>query len=223
MAWYDFPIDVPYGNANFDVALGGSHDLDVKTPLGTTITAPASGTISSIDTSSPWGQEVGVKFDNPYKGVPYYAILHMGSVRRGLAVGQHVDAGTAIGLSGGANSAAQNQGSGLFIDSPEQSSGPQTGLALMRGPTYGKGAGWNPIDPSLDPTGIISTLRGGKAVPGDTLSGPGATPSPGSSSLPDWAQGIISWLQIQGEKVAVFIVSIILIILGVVILLKPAT
>ncbi len=156
--WFMSPICVPFDNTNYDTQYGGSHDMDVQTPLGTPITSIVSGTVSSL-TQPTWGWQIGIQLDQAINNAPYFAYLHLGAVKPGLAVGQHVALGELIAYSGGANSTAQ-LGSNTntpfgpqFIDAPAQSSQPQTGMALMRGPEYGVGAGWTTLpDPALDPT-----------------------------------------------------------------------
>src|ERR1035438_6693749 len=62
--WYQSPINVPFDNTNYDTGFGGSHDMDVQTPLGTPVTAIVNGTVSSVDNPT-WGWEIGVKLDTP--------------------------------------------------------------------------------------------------------------------------------------------------------------
>ena len=149
--------------------LGGAHDLDVGCPPNTAVTALLAGTISSI-TSPSWGLQLGIKLDTPYKGIPYMACLHLAAVLPGLAIGGHIARGSIIGWSGGCNEASQYGGTfnitgHNFLNTIEQSSQPQCGIALMRGPEYGVGAGWsiNP-DPALDPTALIMEARKGGAT-----------------------------------------------------------
>lgn len=164
MNWFDYPICVPFNNLNYDVQYGGSHDLDVATPPNTTITTLLPGTIASI-TSPTWGIQVGIHLDSPYHNIPYMAYLHLSAVRPGLSIGEHVNAGDTLGWSGGCTNASQYAGTSNptghnFLDTPDQSSQPQTGIALMYGPEYGVGAGWTPQpDPALDPTQILTTTR----------------------------------------------------------------
>lgn len=164
--YYQYPISVPFGNTNFDVLYGGAHDLDVAAPPNTPVTALLSGTVSSL--SAPeWGKQVGIQLDDPYFGVPYMAYLHLSAIAANLAVGQHISIGDTLGWSGGCNTPAQYNGTSNptgqnFLNSPDQSSQPQCGIALMRGPEYGVGAGWikfPPIDWSLDPTPILHRTR----------------------------------------------------------------
>jgi hypothetical protein len=90
--------------------------------------------------------------------------LHLSAVRPGLSVGEHSHAGDTIGWSGGCTQASQYTGTSNptghnFLDTPDQSSQPQTGIALMYGPEYGVGAGWTPKpDPALDPTSLLHVL-----------------------------------------------------------------
>lgn len=164
--WYMYDICVPFNNPNFDVVFGGSHDMDVQTPLGTPIYSIVSGTI--VDLSAPaWGKQIGIRLDQPINNAPYWAYLHLGSTNPALRIGGHVGLGDLIAYSGGANSLAM-VGTHLntpfgpqFINNPIQSSQPQTGMALMRGPQYGVGAGWTPKpDPALDPTPYLNQIRG---------------------------------------------------------------
>jgi hypothetical protein len=160
--WFMNAICVPFNNPEYDVQYGGAHDMDVKTEPGTPITSLVTGTVASI-THPIWGWQIGVKLDQPIRGIPYFAYLHLGAVNPALRVGDRVEAGDLIAYSGGANSPEQLNGQTntpfgpQFINAPSQSSQPQTGFALMRGPEYGVGAGWTKRpDPALDPT---PTLR----------------------------------------------------------------
>lgn len=165
MNWYEYPVCVPYGNPNYDAQLGGSHDMDVRTPLGTVVTALLSGTITDLSRPS-WGEQICLKLDTPFNGVEYMAYLHIGYTEPSLKVGDHVDAGQVIGLSGGSTYPYLYEGKyQLFVNSPEMSSQPQTGIALMRGPVYGTGDGWNSISPDLNPQPIIDAVIKGVQAP----------------------------------------------------------
>jgi hypothetical protein len=163
MNWYEYPICVPFNDPNYDVQYGGSHDLDVATPPNTPITALLPGTISNVGTPVG-GMQVGVKLDTAYHGIPYMNYLHLSAVRPGLSVGEHINAWDIIGWSGGCTEASQYAGTSNptghnFLNTPDQSSRPQTGIALMYGPEYGVGAGWTPKpDPALDPTSLLHVL-----------------------------------------------------------------
>ncbi len=165
--WFMYDIVVPFGDPNFDSALGGSHDLDIGAPANYPVTALLPGTIASI-TEPDWGKQVGVQLDSPYNGVPYFGFLHLSAVNPALTVGQHVSPGDLIGWVGGANDASQYAGTSNptgqnFLDTSFQSSRIQVGVALMRGSEYG-GAGFErfpPVDQALDPTQIILDARQG--------------------------------------------------------------
>jgi lysozyme len=170
--WFDYPICVPFGDTHYDTALWAPHDMDVQASPNTPITALLPGTV--VDVSSPsWGMQVGVKLDKPYNGIPYMAYLHLAAVKPGL-LGTHVNTHDIIGWSGGATHADQYNGTSNptgrnFLNDPSMSSQPQAGIALMRGPIYGSGAGWStfpPIDRSLDPTQLILDARKGASMAG---------------------------------------------------------
>ncbi len=154
--WFEYPVCVPFGNPNYDVALGGSHDMDVQCPPNTPITNIVNGTICDISSPS-WGMQVGIQFDTPVNGNPYMAYLHLSAVNPSLSVGSHVGWGDLIGWSGGCTSASQYDGTSNptgsnFLDDPSMSSQPQCGIAMMEGPVYGSGAGWVvwPTNPNVD-------------------------------------------------------------------------
>ena len=177
--WYKYPINIPYGNKNYDVQLGGSHDLCVETPLSTPITLLRAGIVTDVSTPS-WGHQVCLKLDNPVTGedgrqVHYMAYIHLGTVAHDVKVGTHLDGGHLIGYSGGANRGSFDTPLGPgFINSEFMSSGPQTGVALMNGPIYGTGAGWDPLDKLLDPTEVV---KAGPVLPAPVTEETNETPS----------------------------------------------
>lgn len=165
--WYDYDIVVPFGNPNFDVGLGGSHDLDVKPPPNAPVTSIVEGVVSGI--ASPlWGMTVGIQLKTPINGVPYFHYLHLSAVNPALQPGSTVKIGDLIGWVGGGNSEADYLGTtnptgNNFLNDSFNSSQIQVGIALMRGPNYG-GPGWQnfpPIDMSLDPTPTLLAARKG--------------------------------------------------------------
>lgn len=197
--WYQEPITVPYGNPNYDKAMGGSHDMDFGVPVDTPITAIQPGTI--VDVSAPaWGKQVGIKLDKPIGNVPYYAFLHLDAVDPSISLGRHVNSGDLIGWSGGANSQAQigmrsNPTGTHFLNPAEQSSQPQIGLALMYGPKYGSGAGWisDPEHhPELNPTQLLTGARTTTTAPGQGANAGNTPQTPGPAvqqqQLPSFAQ-----------------------------------
>lgn len=160
MYWFEYPVTVPFGQG--DPGYGGAHDADVGTPPNTPVVAILAGKIVSV-TSPSWGKQVGIQLDKPYNGIPYMAFLHLAATN--VSVGQHVTPGQIIGWSGGASAQAQYTGTSNptgsnFLDDQSQSSQPQTGFALMRGPEYGVGVGWTTLpDPALNPMGLLYKAR----------------------------------------------------------------
>lgn len=160
MQWFEYPVCVPFGNPNYDAALGGSHDMDVRTPPNTMITALADGVITDISAPA-WGKQVCLKVSG--YNAPYMAYLHLSAVHPSRHVGEAITTNTVIGWSGGCTSESQYTGTQNptgenFLNTSEMSSQPQTGIALMYGPVYGSGAGWvnfPPIDFRLDPMPLI--------------------------------------------------------------------
>ena len=160
MNWYDYPVCVPFGNANYDAKLGGSHDMDVSTPPNTPIIALVPGVVSDIS-APPWGKQVCVKVEG--FAAPYMAYLHLAAVNPLLKVGEPINAGDLIGWSGGCTLPGQYNGTSNptysnFLNTSDMSSRSQTGIALMRGPAYGSGLGWTqfpPIDLLLDPMPLL--------------------------------------------------------------------
>jgi hypothetical protein len=138
--------------------------MDVGTPPNTPITAILAGMVSSL-TFPSWGIQLGIALNTPYNGAPFMAFLHLAATRPGLVVGSRINPGDLIAWSGGCTDARQYDGSSNptghnFLNSPEQSSQPQTGIALMRGPEYGVGAGWTTKpDPRLNPTSLLGIAR----------------------------------------------------------------
>jgi hypothetical protein len=159
--WYDYPIGVPFGNPNYDVGLGGSHDITFQTPPNIPVTLLADGTISDI--SGPtWGKQVCVKLDTPVNGHAYFATFHLAATEPSLIIGKHTTKGSLLGWSGGATNSGQygntsNPTGNNFTNTPNMSSMLQTGIALHDGPSYG-GIGWvtfPPIDETLNPMPVV--------------------------------------------------------------------
>lgn len=170
LPWYSYPIGVPFGNPNYDVNVGGSHDMTLLCPPNYPVTSIVSGSVSDISAPT-WGKQVGVKLDVPYNGIEWFHYLHLSATNPALKVGSRINRGDLIGWVGGANSQAQYAGTSNptgqnFLNTPEMSSQVQVGIALMRGPAYG-GTGWQtfpPIDKTLDPTPILNAAKGGYPV-----------------------------------------------------------
>lgn len=192
------PVALGYGQG--DVNLGGNHLVDIRTPFHTPITALASGTITQIG-YKPWGGQLTYKLDQPINGVPYAFYIHLDQLNPNLAVGQHINAGDLIGLSGG-----QNTG-GYSPEASTWSSQPQTGFGLSNGPVFGVGNGWNtnPLGfPQLDPTSYLMNLKNG-GTPNNTQ---GAT-----NNSPFSLSG-------GGQKIGLFLIGLTIFILGFYLLLS---
>jgi hypothetical protein len=169
----------PFGNPNFDSAYGGAHDLDIGAPPNYEVTALLPGTILTItDGKDPagdavWGRQVGLRLDQPYKGIPNMAYLHLSAVNPQLREHppSHVSKGDTIGWVGGgsfpeAYGDTTNPTGKNFLNTSSRSSRIQVGVALMRGPEYGNTEfhKWQPVGPTpvereLDPTQIILDAR----------------------------------------------------------------
>ncbi|HJT56760.1 MAG TPA: hypothetical protein VJ761_09710 [Ktedonobacteraceae bacterium] len=170
--WFMFDFTIRFGDSLSNVQLGGAHDLDIGAPPNYKVTALLPGRISSITDGTNghviWGKQVGIELAQPYKGkIRFMGYLHLSAVDPGLRVGQPISEGDTIGWVGGASSHAQyaatsNPTGHNFLNTPDQSSRTQVGVALMRGPEYGHGAGWvefPPVDWDLDATQIILDAR----------------------------------------------------------------
>ena len=169
--WFQYPVGVPPCNSNYDVGLGGSHDLTVLAPPNMEVENIVIGSISDISAPS-WGKQVGIKLDMPIAGHPYFSYLHLSAVNPSLNLGEHVSLGEVIGWVGGATDPSQYAGTSNptgqnFCDSPDMSSQVQVGIALHDGPAYG-GVGWvnfPPIMASLDPSHILAAARNAAFLP----------------------------------------------------------
>jgi len=163
--WYMYKTIVPFGDVNYDSALGGAHDMDVNVPPNYPITAILTGWVSSI-TSPLWGKQVGVKLEKSINGVGYCAYLHLSAVNAFLNVGDYVHKGELIGWAGGGNTPEMymnttNPTNENFLNDGFNSTQIQAGFALMYGNEYGVN-GWTkfpPVDWKLDPTPIIDAVR----------------------------------------------------------------
>lgn len=122
--------------------------VDVPTPFHTPITALWSGTVQSQRTGLPWGTEIFIKPDN---GGPVYYLYHLDQLY--TTVGEHLNAGQVIGLSGGQNSG------GLNPSSPQESSGVHTHIGFFtQFQTFSKPTGDVTIPTGPDITPYIQAL-----------------------------------------------------------------
>lgn len=152
MAWYNLPQINNFGTYPDPVGNYPKPDINIIAPEGTPFTAPASGTVTSIDTMSFFGPSITVQFDNPPNSTAqYYAFNYLASIANSLHVGQHVNTGDILGYGG----------------DYQNNSGGSVAFAFSAGPAYGKGPGWTEnvigtwINPALDPTNFLASLTTG--------------------------------------------------------------
>jgi hypothetical protein len=161
--WFQADIGVPPCDPNYDVGLGGSHDMTFLADANTVVTSVVSGTVSDISAPS-WGKQVGILLDHPVGDIKWFHYLHLSATNPLLAVGKYVSIGDTIGWVGGGHTQADYAGTSNptgknFCNSTDMSSQVQVGIALMRGPAYG-GTGWQnfpPIDTSLNPYPLVQS------------------------------------------------------------------
>lgn len=164
--WFQNGVAVPFGNANYDTALGGSHNMTFHCAPNTPITSVTNDT-KITDISSPtWGKQVTVELTEPVNGHHYFSYQHLSAINPSLKIGDIVHYNDIIGWSGGCTSPGQYDGTHNptgqnFCDSPAMSSQPQIGIALCDGTGYGY-AGWKvfpPIDETLNPWPVIEAYE----------------------------------------------------------------
>lgn len=182
-SWYDNEVAVPFGNANYDTGLGGSHNMTFHCIPNTVITS-ITDEMEITDISSPtWGKDVTGKLKDPVNGHEYFGYQHLSAVNPALRIGSIVHYNDTIGWSGGCVSQGQYEGTHNptgqnFCDSSFMSSQPQVGIALCDGTGYGY-AGWKkfpPIDESLNPQPVLDAFH--KAM----------LPPPVDHEFEQWAQ-----------------------------------
>lgn len=152
---------------------------DIATPFHTPITALLPGTVVQADYQS-WGGEIFIKPDDAR--YPEYYIYHPDLLE--TSVGQHVQAGQEIALSGGENPGYPGA---LHPSTPDMSSGPHTHVGWFTG-WRSTPIGTRPFGPDI--TGFINDVKAGKViVPPDTGSAgetTKATTSTSGGALGDW-------------------------------------
>src|SRR5581483_542745 len=117
--WYDYPDGHGYITAYEGPGTDTPHYAeDLQTPFHTRLTAPTSGIVKVADYQG-WGGEIFVQPDD--KSLPEWYMYHPDEVD--VHVGQHVNAGQFIGLSGGENPGYPGA---EHPAAPEWSSGPHT-------------------------------------------------------------------------------------------------
>lgn len=117
--WYEYPDGHGYITSYEGPHTDTPHYAeDLQTPFHTSLTAPTSGTVKVADYQG-WGGEIFVQPDNA--ALPEWYMYHPDEVD--VHVGQHVNAGQFIGLSGGENPGYPGAEHPASID---WSSGPHT-------------------------------------------------------------------------------------------------
>ena len=154
-AWYDDPIF--QGNAYATTYKGPGTDTphyayDMQTPFHTPLTAPTSGTVKVADYQA-WGGEIFVQPDNT--SLPEWYFYHPDEVD--VHVGQHVNAGQVIALSGGENPGYPGA---EHPAQPQWSSGPHTHVGWftkwVTPPETGSTIPYGP-----DPANLLQMAKGG--------------------------------------------------------------
>lgn len=187
--WLNYPITHGY------IADTGCNDcphyaVDIGTPFHTPITALESGTVVSQRTGLPWGTELFIKPDN---GSPEYYYYHLDIIN--TQVGQHVNAGDVVGLSGGQNTGGSNP------SNPSMSSGVHTHVGKFES-FVDTPIGSRPFGPDITP--LINTLKSGGEIPSNISSG--EVPAPPQTGT--------SFFIGVGQKIGILIVGLVLAIMG---------
>lgn len=162
----DNEVAVPFGNANYDVGVGGSHNMTFHCTPNTEIRSITDGTVITDISAPTWGKQVTVELLNPVNGHHYFGYQHFSAVRPDLHVGYVLHYNEVVGWSGGCTNIGQYDGTHNptgqnFLDSAFMSSQPQIGIALCDGTGYGY-KGWKtfpPIDQSLNPMPVVEAYR----------------------------------------------------------------
>ena len=212
--WWQYPFANDYGGKE-PYGNNPKADINVQVPPGTGIGNITPGTITNIDTSSPWGYAITIKLDNPQNSLATHAAyLHMGSIAPGLHVGQHVDMFDNLGSAGPPSR-------GNFQNAP-------LGFAFYPGDKYGYGPEWNSYfqyksTPALNPYPFLSKFSNQSPEQITQLASNSSTPSnicdtPVVGGLVCFIQNnLATW----ALTVGFFLLGLVLIILGFVILVHP--
>lgn len=127
-------------------------DSNIQVTDGHPVTALLAGTVTNIDRTSAWGCAVTIKLDKPLNQLATHtAYLHLaGSIP--VSVGQHVNAGSLIGFSGGSLACGSQK--------------VPLGFALYNGDTYGYGPAWNTqmqyVTTLLNPVPLLNAASSGQ-------------------------------------------------------------
>lgn len=149
--WYDYPINSLNDYATVYRGPGTDtphYAVDIEAPLDTPFSFLASGVIKQAD-YAPWGGEV---FLQPDTGGPEEYVYHLDQIN--VSVGQHVNAGQIVGLSGGQTAGGQHP------TQPRFSTGPHIHFGLFtKYLTTGTDVGTIPYGPN--PDSLIASARAG--------------------------------------------------------------
>lgn len=190
-------------------------DSNIQTKTFQPIGALLPGTVTNVDTSSPWGYAVTVKLDKPLNNLATHtAYLHLGQVS--VSQGQHVNVGDVLGTAG-AQPGFQQAG---------------MGFALYPGDAYGRGSEWaNMTVPNLtgngllNPVPLLNQARGIAVGPQGQSQGPAAALQGQyqPNGAPCQGLDIGCWASWIGEHIAIFMIALVLIIVGFFLLAEKQT
>jgi murein DD-endopeptidase MepM/ murein hydrolase activator NlpD len=209
--WFTFPRVDNFGQID---PQGNFYkpDSNIQLPGGYPITALLSGTVTSLQPTTSWGQSVAtIKLDTPLNSLATHTFYeHMSGFAPGLSVGQHVNAGDLIGY---------NNPSGQV----------PLGFGLYSGDVYGSGSAWSTLQQDLAPGGAgllnPTNLLNAAAQTGGTWSGTGVlsyNPSGLNTSTGCQWYDIPCWFQNQVESLLIssgfVIFGLVLLLVGIIIL-----
>jgi murein DD-endopeptidase MepM/ murein hydrolase activator NlpD len=148
LTWLNAPVTQAYGGAATGVVNNG---LDLGTAFHTPIGSIVSGTVQSATYSPEIGGQVMVAFQQAGQTL-YAAYVHLDEIA--VSVGQQVNVGTLIGLSGGQLSGGSHNAKYPY------STGPHTLFGIFTKP-------WAGLDVSINPTSFFNSVK--SALSGGTL------------------------------------------------------
>lgn len=175
---------------------------DIGTPYHTPITALFPGTVVSERTGLGWGTEIFIKPDNT--NLPEYYYYHLDTLQP--SIGQHLNAGDVIGLSGGQNSGGQNPSTPQFSSGPHTHIGFFDSFVTMRN-NFGS-AETVPYGPDITP--YITALSKGASI---SAIQPVNTPV-NQTSKPGIPVGTQSFFVGIGQKIGLIVVALTLLAVG---------
>lgn len=214
--WWEQPFANDFGGAepygNFP-----KPDLNIQVPQGMPVANVTPGTVTNVDTTSPWGYTVTIKLDNPPNALATHAAyLHMGAVN--VSQGQHVGLYDQLGYAGPPNVAG-------FQNAP-------LGFAFYPGDKYGYGAEWNQYfqngsDQRLNPYNWLRTFGG--QTTNQTIVQPNApninAANMGGTGPTGCDTPVVGWFICQlpqfFARVGLFIVGLVFLIIGGIMLIHP--